>query len=54
MSKKELIETLDQRLNDKKEEIAANLLKVAVERIVKESKWFTSIGLALLGFLQLY
>ena len=50
MSEEKLIETLDQRLNDKKEEIAANLLKVAVERIVKESKWFTSIGLALLGF----
>lgn len=50
MSEEKLIETLDQRLNNKKEEIAANLLKVAVERIVKESNWFTSIGLALLGF----
>ena len=50
MSEEKLIETLDQRLNDKKEKIAANLLKVAVERVVKESKWFTSIGLALLGF----
>ncbi|WP_138431869.1 hypothetical protein [Fodinibius saliphilus] len=50
MSKEEIIETVDEVFKTQKREIAANIIKAAFERLVDESKWFTSIGLALLGF----
>lgn len=49
-STEDIEKSLDKSKDEIKYEVVAHLLKSAIDSLVKESKWFTSIGLALLGF----